>query len=473
MKFTTKSLIILYIILSLILCIGGRRSFMKQIDENKDSTKPTDATKKENENDEEITKIDEKYMDNVLAMAKENKMYDKISGILSTIVPNQNEQSIKEEVNKVFPKIRTCTKEYLLNNYKSGTTNFKKNQSIIEKYLNKINEQIDQKKAIESKKDNDSAPESKYLDDEYNTAPAPTAQDEKAPSEIVAECHYLQQQSLLNIQGLEHLKKTMETEKEYMTAIKTINDLIKTKKQLKKQMRKEYESILNIMEKEINVKEYSENIFEKGFGKIKKFWKKLFSKGDGKQKSMIDYDKSIRDIKTKIQETNEKIKTHAITIYKNKKEREKLSKQIEEKKIIAEMNCAKFAEDSKKAYDYGIIKKTFNKIPFYMNVLDCASNSSLFESSINKFKTALKSIVSANVELFTSIMEDPSFATAVEKIKSRAQDACSVLFQLIIVIREKKSKCLFKGMPECAYLQGVINGYVLKLFAAIGGASYK
>ena len=65
------------------------------------------------------------------------------------------------------------------------------------------------------------------------------------------------------------------------------------------------------------------------------------------------------------------------------------------------------------------------------------------------------------------------YATAVEKIKSRAQDACSVLFQLIIVIREKKSKCLFKGMPECAYLQGVINGYVLKLFAAIGGASYK
>ena len=166
------------------------------------------------------------------------------------------------------------------------------------------------------------------------------------------------------------------------------------------------------------------------------------------------------------------MKTKAKLIYLHKLEGERISKVLNEKEKLKDIKCAEFAADAKKAYNHGVIFKTFKKIPFYINVLNCASKSKSFSSSITTFKSALKSLGKANVELVTSIIKDPTFSTTIVGIYDRVQNGAIALYYLIQAINKHKNECLFKGMPGCAYLKGVIKGYVLKLLISLAGGSY-
>lgn len=133
MKLTTKCLILIF---TLSLYVECRRALLKRQEKEKEVSNTTI--------DKEI-EVNKDYIDKIFQLAKENKMFDEISGILSTIVEG-DEASIKKEVNEVFANHETCSKEYLEHYYKSGNSDLKGSKNAIKVLLNKLKGNLTEKK---------------------------------------------------------------------------------------------------------------------------------------------------------------------------------------------------------------------------------------------------------------------------------------------------------------------------------------
>ena len=459
MKLITKTLLLSFLLISLCLYVEGKRSYMKKQKKDDAEKKEDEEIKNEEFYDIEGTMVDddvkEENFDKMIQQSKENKIYDEISGILSTFMTSMDKADIMREVWQGFSKKPKCTQDYLKALYKSGKDYSDASNTYKKQIFGTIN----------------------------NSEISASLKNQKKPGQILEQCYKIQQESTIKYEEAERLQEQLKKDSIFQSKIKLIKELNKDKKKLKGNLEDAHDYFGETVLENVHTKGYSPGFLKSAKSALKSIGRAVggffsssrlpkINKYKNYNEKVNGFEEYIKEKKEKIQKINEQIKENAFFVYKQKLKIDKYQKIIDQQKELSSMDCVNFAIDPSAGYNYGIIRKTLNKIDFYLSTLECAASTPTFSAKITVVKNKIFDIVSANQKLMETLKKDSSFISIIQNLISRTLNAVLVFAKLVSAIKKKKEECLFKGMTECAYLSGVIKGYVLKLILAIGGVSY-
>ena len=217
------------------------------------------------------------------------------------------------------------------------------------------------------------------------------------------------------------------------------------------------------------LKQYASKIEKKG----KSLYNKLFD-SEIAQITNLKEEEQIKEFDLKISKRRKEIilikkqmRKAQVLIYKTQLQLEKKEAAIEETKKYMNIDFVAYATDPESDYSISILQKILKLKDFFLRVFNCGVKSELFSDDLKEYNQNLTNIFTKNFEYLSSVLKkDSSFLKDTLK---RSAKAIYYMLQFAYAIKNKASKCVVKGLPDCAFYKGLVNGCGLKaVFSFLG-----
>ena len=241
------------------------------------------------------------------------------------------------------------------------------------------------------------------------------------------------------------------------------------KKDLKEQLKNYYESIETILRKKIEKTEKDiTNKTKNSKKKDKNKNKKTKKKNTDEEEEIEGIEKNIAVAKKSLIEIKKEIQKNELEISKLNMQYETLSSEERIKEIDIELqnNCADFAMDPNKGFEYSTFKKILHLKDFVLHLIDCGSQSEALKTVASGIFNLIRTGIDNNSNVIDNIVKN-NIASLIKDGVFRIGRGAFYLYKLIKAVKQKKKNCRKGNIKLCSFDKGVVLGTGIRTLVAI------
>lgn len=278
---------------------------------------------------------------------------------------------------------------------------------------------------------------------------------EVTPSQIIQHCleHKINlEKEKEELEGKKNDDKS-KYKKELESKQKITKKYLKKKKKLTEKLKHYYESIEKILKKKIEKTE--KDITNKSNNSDEE------EKIEGIEKNIAIDKKSLIEIKKEIQKNE-------LEISKLNMQYETLSSEerIKEIKIELDNNCADFAMDPNKGFEYSTFKKILHLKDFVLHLIGCGSQSEALKTVASGIFNLIRTGIDNNSNVIDNIVKN-NIASLIKDGVFRIGRGVFYLYKLLKAVKQKKKNCRKGNIKLCSFDKGVVLGTGIRALVAI------